>query len=42
MNNFEKLYPTRLIDIAPKHFFDITLADFEEIINNDFIQLETE
>ena len=43
VNNFEKLYlkkKKRLINIAPEHFFDVTLADFEQIINNDFIQLE--
>ena len=32
----------RLINIAPEHCFVITLADFEQIINNDFIQLEAE
>ena len=26
----------------PKHCFDITLADFEQIMNNDFIQLEAD
>ena len=43
MNNFEKLYlkKNRLTNIAPEHCFDITLAaEFETIINNDFIQLE--
>ena len=30
----------RLIGIAPEHCFGFTLADFEQIINNDFIQLE--
>ena len=41
MNNFEKLYrKNRLIDIAPGHYIDVTLADFEQIINDDFIQLE--
>ena len=38
MNNFEKLY--RLIGIALQHCFDVTLADFKQIINNDFTQLE--
>ena len=38
MNNIKKLYI--LIDIAPKHCFDFTLADFEQIINNDFMQLK--
>ena len=39
----EKLYPkNRLINIAPEHCFDVTLADFEQIINNDFIQLQAE
>ena len=34
----------RLICIAPlsQHCFDVTLADFEQIINDDFIQLENE
>ena len=37
------LYPkNRLINIAPEHCFDVTLADFEQIINNDFTQLEVE
>ena len=26
----------------PKHCFDVTLADFEQIINNNFIQFEAE
>ena len=43
MNNYEKFYlANRLIDIVPEHCFDVTLANFEEIINNDFIQLEAE
>ena len=45
MNNFEKLYlkKNRLTNIAPEHCFDNTLAaEFETIINNDFIQLEAE
>ena len=33
---------SRRINIAPEHCFDVTLADFEQIINNDFIQLEAE
>ena len=32
----------RLVDIAPKHCFEVTFAHFEQIINNDFKQLETE
>ena len=32
----------RLIDIVPEHGFDVTLADVEQIINNNFIQLEAE
>ena len=32
----------RLINLAPEHCFDFTLADFEQIIDNDFIQLEAE
>ena len=43
MNNFGKLFQqNRLIDIAPKHSFDTTLADFEQIINTDFIQMKVE
>ena len=39
MNNFEQLYPkNRLINIVPERCFDVTLADFEQIINNDFMQ----
>ena len=30
------------MNIAPEHCFDVTLADFEQIINNDLIQLEDE
>ena len=30
------------INIALEHCFDITLAEFDQIINNDFIQLEIE
>ena len=34
MNNFEKLYSKNsLINIVPEHFFDVTLAYFEQIIN---------
>ena len=32
----------RLINIALEYCFGVTLADFKEIINNDFIQLEAE
>ena len=32
----------RLVNIAPGHCFDVALANFEQIINNDFIQLEAE
>ena len=43
MNNFKKLYwQKRLIDFKPKHYFDVNLADFEQIINNDFVQLGAE
>ena len=31
-----------LADIALEHCFAVTLADFEQIINNDLIQLEAE
>ena len=42
MNDFEKFYLTkyRLVDTATKHCFDVTLSDFEQIIDNGFIQLE--
>ena len=30
----------RFINIVPRHCFDVTLADFEQMINNDLIQLE--
>ena len=39
MNNFEKI---DLLNIVHEHCFYVTLADFEQIINNDFIQLEAE
>ena len=44
MNNSEKLLSEkiRLINIAPEHCFDVTSAEFVQIINNDFIQLEAE
>ena len=29
-----------LIDMTPQHSFHITLVDFDQIIINDFIQLE--
>ena len=32
----------RLIDVALKHCFEVTLPDFEQIINYDFGQLEGE
>ena len=34
MNDFQKPYPkkNRLINIPCKHCFDVTLADFEQII----------
>ena len=40
MNSF--IRKNRLIDIAPEHCFGVTLADFEQIINNGFIQLDAE
>ena len=41
MNNFEKnIRKNRLTNIAPEHCFDATLADFEQITNNDFMELE--
>ena len=43
MNNFEKLHrQNRFIDIANEYGFDVTLAGFEPMIDNDFIQLEAE
>ena len=42
MNHFKKLYPKK-IDLLLLHpNIEIALADFEQIINNDFIQLEAE
>ena len=32
----------RPTDIAPEHCLDVTLGDFEQIINNDSIQLQAE
>ena len=32
----------RPIDVAPEHCFDVTLGEFEHIINSNFIQLEAE
>ena len=32
----------KLINIAPEHCFDVTLGDFEQVINNDFKQLKAE
>ena len=41
MNNFEKLSEkTDLLIYCWSIIFDVTLADFEQIINNDFIKLE--
>ena len=43
MNNLEKIYSTKkLSNIAPKHCFEVTLTDIEQIINNKLIQLEAE
>ena len=41
-NNFEKLNPKKFTNIVSEHFFDVTLAHFEQIINNSFIQLGAE
>ena len=30
------------VNIAPLHCFDVTLAEFEQVMNNDFMQLEAE
>ena len=30
------------VNIAPVHCFDVTLAEFEQVMNNDFMQLEAE
>ena len=30
------------VNIAPLHCFDVTLAEFEQVMNNDFMQLEVE
>ena len=43
LNNFKNfIRKNRNVNITPEHCFDVTLADFEQIINNDFIQLEAE
>ena len=43
MNNLEKfIRQKKLSNIAPKHCFEVTLTDIEQIINNKLIQLETE
>ena len=43
MNNLGKfIRQNKPIDIAAEHCFDVTFADFEQIINNDFIHLEAE
>ena len=43
MNNFEKLHrQNRSIDLANEYGFGVTLAGFEPMIDNDFIQLEAE
>ena len=43
MNKFEKfIRKNRLFNIAPEQCFDVTLADFEQTMNSDFIQLEAE
>ena len=35
--------PTQMrVNIAPEHYFDVTVAGLEQIIDNDFIQLEAE
>ena len=35
INNFENLYPkNRVINIAPEHGFDVTLANFEQKITS--------
>ena len=41
MNNFVKLYPkkNRLINMVPEYY--VTIGNFEKIINNDFVLLET-
>ena len=36
------IWQSRLIGIVPEHCFNITLADFEQIINNDIKQLEAD
>ena len=43
MHNFQNfIQQNRLFDIASKHYFDVTLADLERVINNDFTQLKAE
>ena len=43
MNNSEKLLSEKIdLLISLEHCFDVTSAEFVQIINNDFIQLEAE
>ena len=43
MNNFEKIIrKNRFINVTLQHCFEVTVANFEQIINNDFIQFEAE
>ena len=43
MSNFEKLYlKNRLINVTPEQYFGVTLADFKQIIDNNFKQLKAE
>ena len=43
MDNFQNfIQQNKLFDIASKHYFDVTLADLERVINNDFTQLKAE
>ena len=43
MSNFEKLYlKNRLINVTPEQNFGVTLADFKQIIDNNFKQLKAE
>ena len=43
MNNFEKLIrKNRFINVTLEHCLEVTVANFEQIINNDFIQFEAE
>ena len=42
MNNKQINWQNRPINVVLGHCCGVTLADFEQITNNDFVQVETE